>query len=114
MGNRIVGRGGMTDNVIVLIPVYDDWSTLMLLLNALDRALIDVEPPVSVLVVDDGSTIPIPDGLRRMTFQRIRALDVLRLKRNLGHQRALATALCSIAAERPCRAVVVMDGDGED
>jgi hypothetical protein len=104
----------MSDNVVILIPVYHDWNALLLLLRALDQALVNVQRPVSVLVVDDGSTVPVPDASREMTFERIRTLDLLRLKRNLGHQRALATGLCYIAAERPCRAVVLMDGDGED
>lgn len=104
----------MPDDVIILVPVYLEWSTLILLLKLLDDALVDVQRPVSVLVVDDGSPVPMPEALRQMTFRRIQSLDVLLLKRNLGHQRALAVALCHIAAERPCRAVVVMDGDGED
>jgi polyisoprenyl-phosphate glycosyltransferase len=102
------------ENFVIMIPVYHDWSALILLLQALDRALMNCESLVSVLVIDDGSTIPIPSTLRGMIFERIQTLDVLILKRNLGHQRALATGLSYISAEQPCRAVVLMDGDGED
>jgi hypothetical protein len=38
----------------------------------------------------------------------------LRLRRNLGHQRAIAIGLCFVQQERDCAAVLVMDADGED
>jgi polyisoprenyl-phosphate glycosyltransferase len=41
-------------------------------------------------------------------------LESLRLRRNLGHQRAIAIGLSFIHAERQCDAVVIMDADGED
>jgi hypothetical protein len=44
----------------------------------------------------------------------IRQIRVLRLRRNLGHQRAIAVGLAYAEANLPCRAVVVMDSDGED
>jgi hypothetical protein len=49
-----------------------------------------------------------------------RAPELLRLRRNLGHQRAIAVALAALASDVDrahdveCEAVVVMDGDGED
>ncbi len=45
----------------------------------------------------------------------IDAVDVLHLRRNLGHQRAIAVGLAHLEAERDaCQLVVVMDSDGED
>ncbi len=42
-------------------------------------------------------------------------MAVLRLRRNLGHQRAIAIGLAYLEAESPaCQLVVVMDSDGED
>ncbi len=40
--------------------------------------------------------------------------QILRLRRNLGHQRAIAIGLTHIEQSCPCDAVLVMDGDGED
>ena len=45
---------------------------------------------------------------------RCARIDVLRLRRNLGHQRAIAVGLAYIEDCLPPDAVVVMDGDGED
>jgi polyisoprenyl-phosphate glycosyltransferase len=39
---------------------------------------------------------------------------ILRLHRNLGHQRAICVALCHLLTESDCVRVLVMDGDGED
>lgn len=47
-------------------------------------------------------------------FKAFTKIEVLELRRNLGHQRAIAIGLAYIQANEPCQAVVVMDGDGED
>ena len=39
---------------------------------------------------------------------------VLRLRRNVGHQRAIALGLTYLQVEAGCEAVIVMDADGED
>ena len=40
--------------------------------------------------------------------------ETLRLRRNLGHQRAIAIGLAHVQQATGCDAVVVMDSDGED
>src|SRR5262249_13928887 len=55
-----------------------------------------------------------PDVLLSTDPKAIARVDVLRLRRNVGHQRAIGIGLAFIQANRPCRAVVVMDADGED
>ena len=97
-----------TEPVVLLIPVYNDWEAVTALLARLDQV---VAPPVDVLLVDDGSTEPVRVG---GPYARIGRVDVLHLRRNLGHQRAIAVALSDIATRAPHATVVVMDGDGED
>jgi hypothetical protein len=104
----------MCRRVVVLIPVYQDWSALILLLHSLDEAIAKTDATFSVLLVDDGSTSPIPEELEKINLSRIDALEILILHRNLGHQRAIAVGLCHIAKEMPCQSVVLMDADGED
>ena len=41
-------------------------------------------------------------------------VDVLELRRTLGHQRAISNALAHVHENRTTDAVVVMDEDGED
>ena len=100
-------------DVAILIPVFNDWAAVRMLLGDLDRALTAAGRSASVVLVDDGSTQPVPADLigRPTALHRV---SILTLRRNLGHQRALAVGLAYVEAHLPCRALVVMDGDGED
>src|SRR5688572_7367434 len=107
----------LTDDpsIIILIPVYNDWTAVTKLLEILDQVLVQEQiSPVRVLLVDDGSSNPLPDSLRQMRFSALETVEILALRRNLSHQRAIAVGLCYIDEHLPGRAVVVMDGDGED
>jgi len=101
------------DHIVICIPVFDDWSSATLLVDRLDGALRGMPQRYSVLLVDDGSTEPVPAELGRER-QVIDRVEVVHLRCNLGHQRAIAIGLALISAGEPCRAVVVMDADGED
>src|SRR5262245_709023 len=83
------------------------------MLALLDMVLFGQADTVRVLLVDDGSTEPVP---AKLAFEpkSLRSVDVLPLRRNLGHQRAIAIGLTYLYVQRPSRAVVVMDADGED
>ncbi len=99
---------------VVLTPVYNDWAAFGLLLGQLDGVLARAGLKVDVVVVDDGSSQPSDQNLIEGSFEAIGKVDVLRLRRNLGHQRAIAIGLAYVEANVPCRAVVLMDADGED
>ena len=99
--------------LLFCIPVYDDWSAVGRLLEALDGVAAGMADEVHVLLVDDGSSEPPPTKLA-FTPRALRGVRVLPLRRNLGHQRAIALGLTHLYAERKARAVVVMDADGED
>ena len=102
------------DPIVVLLPVFNDWEAFEMLLERLDGVLLRQRLEVDVLVVDDGSSIPGGVPCRGKDLNAIRQIRVLRLRRNLGHQRAIAVGLAYLEANLPCRAVVVMDSDGED
>ena len=100
-------------DVIICIPVYNDWESVLVLIERLDHEASQFERKVSVLLVDDGSTEPVPEVLPK-SLANIHKVEIVHLRRNVGHQRAIALGLSFIQANRPCQAVVVMDGDGED
>ena len=107
--------GGARRELVVLLPVFNDWAALGKLLGGLDRALASSRIEADVLVVNDGSTEPFDPSAISGDLRSIARVEVLHLRRNLGHQRAIAIGLAFIEAERPeCRAVVLMDSDGED
>ncbi len=102
------------DPIVILLPVFNDWEAFEMLLERLDAILFRERVEADVLVVDDGSSLPGGTPCCGGGFAAIRQLRVLRLRRNLGHQRAIAVGLAYVEAKWPCRAVVVMDSDGED
>ena len=104
---------GNTLRLTILMPVRDDWASANELIHRLDRALAAVPCEALVLAVDDLSATPwtpSPSGIG----SRIKNIQSLRLRRNLGHQRAIAVGLAYIEQHIPCDAVLVMDADGED
>src|SRR5947207_194211 len=102
------------ERTVILIPMYNDWEAAELLLDDLDRALAGHPMRAGVMFVDDGSTLPMPTGFGARPFAALQSVDVLRLLRNLGHQRAIAVGFVYVHQNIPCRAVIVMDADGED
>jgi polyisoprenyl-phosphate glycosyltransferase len=100
-------------SLVVLVPVLDDWKALSLMLPRLGNVIAPLGLPVGLLIVDDGSLEPGgPDVVA--ADPRFAWVRVLRLRRNLGHQRAIAVGLCYVEQHISCEAVIVMDGDGED
>jgi polyisoprenyl-phosphate glycosyltransferase len=65
-------------------------------------------------MVDDGSIEKFDAAHFPSRFEAIGSIRILRLRRNLGHQRAIAVGLAYIEKTIACDAVLVMDGDGED
>lgn len=104
----------VTNRLVVVIPVYDDWESVMLLLPQLDAVLATQDVTAEALLVDDCSTRDRPASLGTLPLSAIQELRVLRLRRNLGHQRAIAIGLTHVEGARPDARALVMDGDGED
>ena len=96
------------------MPVFNDWKALSLLLPDLDQAVAKSGLKARIILVDDGSTVTAPRVLDRNHFESIVSVDLVALRRNLGHQRAIAVGLSYIEANLPQSSVVVMDSDGED
>ena len=100
--------------LVIVMPVYRDWDVAGLLCRQIDEQLAQLDDViVSIVLVDDGSPVPL-QGWTPFEPEHIDRMDMLLLKRNLGHQRAIAMGLCVIKNEIECDAVLVMDADGED
>ena len=97
-------------SLVIVTPVYEDVEASSRLFQELNKAL---GPDVYVVAVDDGS---VRQPVNITSIQSV-GLDgaVLKLKRNVGHQRAIAIGLNYVADRLPdAKRVVVMDSDGED
>ena len=108
------GASRGTARIAVVIPIFNDWNCARKLLPLLDGALAGTRGEICVLFVDDGSGTPAPADLVAAPPGSIREVRVLRLRQNLGHQRAIALGLYWVNQRLPADATIVMDGDGED
>lgn len=101
-------------HIVIVVPVFNDWMSLSVLLTNIDRALAVAGLRGSLVVVDDGSTVE-PVDVCREPFRQIQFVRLVKLRCNVGHQRAIAVGLTYVAKQGiRADAVVVMDGDGED
>ncbi len=75
--------------LVILMPVYNDWKAFALLLPSLERELEANGLRAEILMVDDGSTTSPPPSLGHTPFSAIESIDILSLRRNIGHQRAI-------------------------
>ena len=95
---------------IVVMPVYEDVEASSKLFQELARTQ---GPATYIVAVDDGSVRQPVDAAAISAA----GLDgvVIRLRRNVGHQRAIAIGLSYVAENFGNDAVVIaMDSDGED
>jgi hypothetical protein len=88
-------------DLVVLAPVYEDWAAVSLLLPTVDAELERSGATGRVVLVDDGSMTPPPPNLVTTAFKAIAAVHIVSLKRNLGHQRALAVGLAYVNVLMP-------------
>jgi polyisoprenyl-phosphate glycosyltransferase len=98
----------------LLFPVLDDWESLRTVLARVDDELASAGFAAYVVCVDDGSTQPPPGDLLPASARALRGLEIITLKGNFGHQRAIAIGLSQVATRLDFAAVIVMDADGED
>jgi hypothetical protein len=97
-----------------MMPVFNDVSAIGQLLERIDVVLGEHNLRARVLLVDDASVVPLECELALTQYQAIEGVQILSLRRNLGHQRAIAIGLAYLEQHIAFKAVVIMDGDGED
>jgi hypothetical protein len=96
--------------IAFITPVYEDLDASSMLFNELALEFGDT---VYIVAVDDGS-VKQPLNISNISSLGLRGI-VIKLKRNVGHQKAIAIGLNYVAENfDSLDAVVVMDSDGED
>lgn len=97
-------------HVIIVTPVYEDVEASSRLFRELSAQFLN---DVFVVAVDDGS-VKQPLDVSSLEEACVEGV-VLKLRRNVGHQRAIAIGLGYVSEHiQPHQRVVVMDSDGED
>lgn len=95
--------------LVIVTPVYEDTESFYQLAQKIESIY---QEQVTVVAVEDGSLHHVIDLKQCPTSISV---HVLRLKRNVGHQKAIAIGLSYLADKiYDTTKVVVMDSDGED
>ena len=97
---------------VILIPVYNDWDSLVKLIDKINIFLNSVKnAKFDLLIVNDSSTIPVPDFKVPNNFNSIK---IINMKENKGHARCNAFGIRYLAKNVELDYLILMDGDGED
>ncbi len=101
-------------SLLIVMPVFNDWEPLQKLLDLIDAVLAGKDLQAKILLIDDASSDrPNRSALRRK-YVSLTELHLLSLRRNLGHQRAIAIGLAFINDHLPAERIIIMDADGQD
>ena len=98
--------------VKILIPVYNDWESLIKLLDEINKVITDIKnTEFDCMIVNDASTIKLPEI---KVPKNIKKIEIFNMKQNKGHARCNAFAIRYLSKKDDFDHLVVMDGDGED
>ena len=75
----------------ILIPLYNDWQSLLKLFENIDNQINDTDNIFSIVVVNDGSTEKVINDFPN--YKKIHSIKIINLKKNIGHARSIATGL---------------------
>jgi polyisoprenyl-phosphate glycosyltransferase len=101
-------------SIVAVLPCYNDWEALKILLKQLDTSLGADSCSAKIVIIDDCSSMPWSLDLAKGPFQTFNRIDIVRLRRNMGHQRAICVGLSYTYEHYKSDVVLVMDADGED
>ena len=98
--------------IIILIPVFNDWESLIKLIKEINETIKDYSSiHFECLIVNDASTINQPNLVKP---NNIKSLQILNIKKNKGHARCNAFGIRYVFKNKEFNNLILMDGDGED
>ncbi len=99
-------------NIIILIPVYNDWESLKKLIKEINENIKVFENiNFECLIVNDASTIKLTEISKP---SKLKSLEILDMKKNRGHARCNAFGIRYVIKNKEFDNLILMDGDGED
>ena len=99
-------------NIIILIPVFNDFKSVSKLIEEIDNNISDLNSSFSIIVVNDASTEE--KILETKNLNHIKFLKLINMRKNRGHARCIAAGLKHISENENFDYIIPMDGDGED
>ena len=96
---------------IFLLPLYNDWESLTLLLTKINEEIKSKNKIADILVINDCSTVLTPTFF---SLSNINKINILNLKSNLGSQKAISVGLKYLKKKDDEMIITILDSDGED
>ena len=96
----------------ILIPIYNDWQSLIKVLENINSEIYNLEHDFSVIIVNDASTESRPEI--SANIDNFSSVKIINMKVNKGHARCNASGLKYIFDKEEFDYIIPMDGDGED
>tara|TARA_B100000953_G_C17980118_1_gene408840 strand:- start:157 stop:1026 length:870 start_codon:yes stop_codon:yes gene_type:complete len=96
----------------ILISIYNDWQSVLKLLENINLEISNLKNEFSVIIVNDASTENMSEFL--VNLDNFKSIKIINMKENRGHARCYASGLKYIIENEEFDYVIPMDGDGED
>ncbi len=102
------------DIYTIILPTYNDWESLSVLLVQIEKNLKNTKKIYKVLIINDNSSEKNIYKLNKNKF--FKEIKIINLKKNVGSQKAIATGLKFINKYKNKKEnkFIIMDSDGED
>ena len=98
--------------IIILIPVFNDWESLIKLISEINENVKDYKNiSFDLMIVNDASTIKQPKLIKP---SNINSMQIFNMKENRGHARCNAFGIRYVKKNKKFDNLILMDGDGED
>ena len=96
----------------ILIPVYNDWESLRILLDNINNNIKNIPSTTfNCVVINDASTT---NSSKIKVPSEISSIEIIHMNINRGHARCNAFGIKYLSKKSDLDYVILMDGDGED
>ena len=95
----------------ILIPVFNDWESLSILLNNIHALKINNLARIKILIIDDCSSETLN---KKIEFDSFEDIEIIKNIKNIGHGKSIANGINYLNKKNDFDYLIVMDGDGED
>ena len=91
----------------ILIPIYNDWQSVLKLLDEINYNLSNLDHEISIIIINDASNHDRDN--ENNDYENIHSIKILNMKINQGHARCIATGLKYIFEKEDFDYVIPMD-----
>ena len=98
--------------IIILIPIYNDWNSVLKLLQNINSEVSSLDHEFSVIIVNDASSEK--QSISALNTENLQSFKIINMNENRGHARCIASGLKYIFEKEEFDYVIPMDADGED